>query len=194
MHVLTPSDRRYFRIVDEYESADRWFLGAPRDLDGKPVDPECFGRSQSVPICGGLNLAIRRDGEPLDFSFADFDMPVASLWAARILTQIASSDIELCPARVDNHSGDFAVINALTCLPCLDEERSRFIKWTEADERPDKVGQYRQVTRLVINTRSVSNSEIFRVEGWLIALIVSERIKEALEKEGVRGPVFLPVT
>jgi hypothetical protein len=63
------------------------------------------------------------------------------------------------------------VLNALRVIRCLDEERSEFIKWTEGDHRADLAGQYRQVTRLVLDARAIPpDVHLFRGEAWLIAL------------------------
>jgi hypothetical protein len=77
---------------------------------------------------------------------------------------------------------------------CLDEKRSEFTKWTKNDHRADLAGQYRMVTRLRILTEQVPrDAHFFRVEGWRIALIVSEGVKEAMERVGCLGAKFVEV-
>ena len=50
------------------------------------------------------------------------------------------------------------------------------------------------VTRLRIDVSRVPrDADIFRVEGWLVALIVSERLKAAMEAVGCRGAKFVEV-
>jgi hypothetical protein len=45
-----------------------------------------------------------------------------------------------------------------------------------------------------IDTTKVGNAKVFRTWGWTIALIVSEDVKEALERAGVTGVKFEEVT
>jgi hypothetical protein len=46
------------------------------------------------------------------------------------------------------------------------------------------------VDRLRIDKRKVGNAKVFRPEGWEVALIVSEEIKNAIEHMGVTGARF----
>lgn len=69
------------------------------------------------------------------------------------------------------------------------------MKWTEEDDRPDKLGDYRQVINLTLSPELIPPGiDIFRVAGWTVALIVSETVKLAMEATGCAGAVFEPVT
>lgn len=52
------------------------------------------------------------------------------------------------------------------------------------------VGQYRDVRDLHIDKEKAGNIKVFRPEGWEVALIVSEEIKDALERMGATGAKF----
>jgi hypothetical protein len=58
------------------------------------------------------------------------------------------------------------------------------------DEEPDRVGQYRDVRDMRIDRAMVGNAKVFRPEGWEVALVVSEEIKNALENMGATGTRF----
>ena len=75
----------------------------------------------------------------------------------------------------------------------MDETRSEIMRWKHEDGRPDKVGRYRMVGNLTIDPTRVRNRHIFRIDDWEIALIVSERLKIALEAIPELGVVFSPV-
>ena len=49
---------------------------------------------------------------------------------------------------------------------------------------------HRRLDRLRIDKRKVGNAKVFRPEGWEVALIVSEEIKNAIEDMGVTGARF----
>jgi hypothetical protein len=55
---------------------------------------------------------------------------------------------------------------------------------------PEKVGQYIAVDRLRIDKTKVGNAKVFRPEGWEVVLIVSEKLKNALEDAGATGTRF----
>ena len=56
-----------------------------------------------------------------------------------------------------------------------------------------KVGQYRSVIGLRIDTSRVGEAQVFLTWGW-VAIIVSGKIKEALARLGATGPTFTEVT
>ncbi|EPX65047.1 hypothetical protein D187_000472 [Cystobacter fuscus DSM 2262] len=55
------------------------------------------------------------------------------------------------------------------------------------------MGHYRNVVGLKVDPEKVGDAHIFRPWGWPVALIVSERVKRALEDEGLSGPRFIEV-
>jgi hypothetical protein len=63
--------------------------------------------------------------------------------------------------------------------------------WRPEDERPDKLGKYRNVVGLKVDPARVGGANIFRPWGWIVVLLVSERVKLALEAEGITGPLFI---
>jgi len=46
------------------------------------------------------------------------------------------------------------------------------------------------VDRLCVDKTKVGNAQVFRPEGWEVALIVSGKIKDALERMGATGTRF----
>jgi hypothetical protein len=66
-------------------------------------------------------------------------------------------------------------------------------RWTPEDGEPEKVGEYRYIAGARIDPTKVEGARIFRPWGWPIGLIVSEDIKEALEREGLTGTRFVEV-
>jgi hypothetical protein len=42
--------------------------------------------------------------------------------------------------------------------------------------------------------RIPDDGHFFRIDGWPIALVISERVRSAMEKAGCRGAIFVDVT
>jgi hypothetical protein len=57
----------------------------------------------------------------------------------------------------------------------------------------DEIGEYRNVVGMRIDPSRVGDAEIFRPWGWQTNIIVSERVKRALEESGVTGAGFTEV-
>jgi hypothetical protein len=73
---------------------------------------------------------------------------------------------------------------------CLDEKRSIFQKFETNDEiRPDLAGDYKAVNPLFIDPDKVNRS-IFRLDKYDIVIIVSEHVKNKLEKVELSGLKF----
>jgi len=178
----------YFRCLDDIRFEGRWQLGEPISASGD-VDPSRFTTGQVYDGPRDLTLD-REDGVPLDFTLAAFDVPVVSERIATILRELCPCDIQIIPIGIEGEEVGYAILNVLSTVACLNEEKSVFTKWTDADGRNDKLGQYRMVAKLVVDHNKTEGAEIFRIDGWDVPLIVSKRIKEGLEQQGCVGSDF----
>lgn len=182
---------KYFELLDDISLLNRWHLGEVTLNDG--IEPRLRA---GIPFeqTGNLTAPVTRPGRVLDFSLTSFAVPVATRQLAEVVAAVAGPDVQKLPVDIAGQAG-MMVLNAVRVIRCLDEGRSEFIKWTKQDHRADLAGQYRQVTKLVLDSRAIpSDAHFFRVEGWLVALIVSEAIKNAMEREGCLGAKFIEVT
>lgn len=187
------SPMKYFRLTDDMTFPGRWFLNGIHAATGQSVDPRVFTSAAPVSDHKPVRVSVRVPGTPLDFTLGDFDVPVITAAVARILEPLASADLQLMPARIEGVAGDHEILNVVHAIACLDERRSEFIRWTEADGRPDKIGQYRMVTKLHVDPVRVGPAQVFRIDGWKVALVVSEAIRAALVSSGLSGMVFTEV-
>lgn len=64
---------------------------------------------------------------------------------------------------------------------------------TPDDDEPERVGEYRAVHGMRIDPTKVGGARIFRTWGWLVTLVISEDIKQAIEREGLTGATFVEV-
>ena len=178
---------RHFQIRDDMTIRGRWHLSDVLLATG--VEP-LLDAGELVHDSGPLRGTVSHAGRVLDFSLTSFNVPVATSALAHAIRSVAGSDVQCLPLEVASQPG-MVVLNALRVVRCLDETRSEFTKWTERDHRADLAGQYRQVTKLVLAPDRVpAEAHFFRVEGWLVALIVSEAVKEAMDRVGCLGAKF----
>jgi hypothetical protein len=82
---------------------------------------------------------------------------------------------------------------ATRLIRCIDEQASKVQFWTPEDGVPEKVGHYWAVDDMRIDKAKVGNAKVFRPEGWEVALIVSEEIKDAMDAMGATGTRFQEV-
>jgi hypothetical protein len=182
--------RRYHHLRDNMLIVGRWHLGEVRTSAG--FEPELTS-GISFRHEGPLMVEVTRPGLMLDFSLTSFGVPVATAALSCVVAMAAGVDVECLPLGISGQTGMMA-LNAVRVIRCIDEARSEFIKWTAQDHRADLAGQYRQVTRLVIDPLLVpDDAHFFRLEGWLVGLIVSDAVKAAMERAGCLGAKFVDV-
>lgn len=182
---------RYYDLTDDVHIASRWHLGDVRLSDGADVRL-LSGKRLSLLAPATVEVTVK--GRPLEFCLTSFAAPIAVTSLAQAMANLAGPDLEVVPVRIDER-GEYAAVNATRVIPCIDETRSVCMKWTKRDHRADLAGQYRMVGNLHIVARAVpSDVHVFRIDGWPVALVVSEAMKLAMEKQGCFGAKFTDVT
>lgn len=181
------TSRMFYEILADPDATTRWYLKSPLDPSGNEVDPRLF--TQGVPVGSQplLELPLRRNGDEVGFNFCDFDMVVTPAVLNAELETLVGTAIQRIPVMVEGRRDEFEILNICELVPCLDESRSLFTKWSDADGRPEKIGQFRMIAKLKIDPVVAECHQIFRVAGWPIALIVSEKVKNLFEARKVSG-------
>lgn len=180
----------FFRVVDDNQVRNRWFLGAPWGLHGKRIDPRIFTRGLPVELPGELQMGLRHPGHPLDFTLADFDVPIVSDAMARVLVELAPDAVQTIQTSIQGASGQFHILNATRLVRGIDEVRSVIRYWTAEDGRPEKTGKYRMISRLALVPGLAPPTQIFRLEGWPLALIATREMRRQIEREEFTGICF----
>lgn len=163
----------WYRLEDDGRPG-KWFLGDPRDAHGRLLDPGVFTRGESVDVPGPVVLAVKQHGFPVDVSLAAFDTPVVSRRVGALLEALAPDDVQQVPARIEGLSVGVDILVVRHAERCLDRASSvdGAIDWMTI--APDRT-----------NGRA-----IFRVVGAEGAIVVVDRVAEALEAAQVVGVRF----
>ncbi|WP_164011274.1 imm11 family protein [Pyxidicoccus trucidator] len=186
---------RFFDLAENMQSGN-WDLGDPLDEQGQEVeDPWMFRAGRTVQVTGRLTIPIDEPGRRLDFCTAGIGAtPIVHVRIASIFTELAPGDVQLIPVDIKGHLDQYLMLVATKLIRCIDDKASReVLYWKPEDERPDKLGQYRAVAGMRIDRSKVGDAKVFRTWGWKIALIVSEDIKQALERAKATGVRFREV-
>jgi len=186
---------RYFRLSDDVAIAGRWHLNDPGALNGKEVDRWQFERGLPVVLEGRFRAPVYQPGKPLDFSVtAVGGAPIVHARVASIFTELASNDVQLVPVEVEGQRDEFFILNVIRIVKCIDDKASAEVQyWKPEDGRPEKTGSYRAVHGLRIDPSQIGDAKVFRPWGWLGVLLVSEDLKQALERAGASGTKFSEV-
>jgi hypothetical protein len=182
--------KRFFKLADDVNVPHRWHLAMPRDSQGLKVDDGQFRRGAPILFKERLSIPVEIAGKPLDFTEAGILIPVAHVRVASLFAELAPDDVQLIPVEVEGQPDQYVILVATRLIRCIDEQASRIELWTHEDGVPHKVGQYSSVRDLRIDKSKVGTAQVFRCEGWRGPLIVSEEIKDALDRMGATGTRF----
>jgi hypothetical protein len=186
---------RYFRLSDDVYLPGRWELGRLSDQRGEEVWPALLMRGTPAHIEGRVKAPVESTGEPLDFSHAAMGIPVVHVRVASVFKELAAEDVQFFPVDIEGHPEQYLILNVTRVVKCIDDQASEEVRyWRPEDGRPEKTGQYRAVSGMRIDPTKVGAAKVFRPWGWTIALIISEDVKEALERSGITGLSFKEVT
>ncbi|SRR6266487_2050344 len=182
----------YYRVLKDREVADLCFFGEPRDVSGE-IDARRFTRCERYgEPPKPLQIPIVEPGNKPDFAFGAFDLPVVSPRLGRRLQDLAPDAVELIPAIADDAERE--ILNVLRCVDCIDEARTVGEKWPVGSPRKDRVGQYRTIVHLFLDSSRLVGHHVFRVRGWEVALVISDDVAQQLPKAQMYGTRLIPVT
>lgn len=199
----------FCKLVEDVHLTRRWHLGELTDAEGNELDCRDFTYGHRIDLCNPLVLSLRHEdtriqvspplileiqkqGPPLDMTLGAFDTLVASKKAADLLQRLCGEEVQRFPVTIGNYSSEFEIINCARTVDCLDTERSEIEWWTAEDHRPDKAGQPRMITDLVIDPRRTEGANIFRIKNWDVVMVVSNKVVTALKQAGIKGVAFQP--
>ena len=186
--------QRYYKLFDKMNIPGRWLLGMPVDEQGEWIDTWQFNEGRVLNLEGPIRFPVKPTGTALEFSHS-MGIPVVHRRVVAIFERLGlQKEVQFIPAQVDGQSEPWFILNTLQVIRCIDDARcEEVLYWLPEDDRPDKVGKYRNVSGMKVDPAKIGDAHIFRPWGWLVVLIVSERVKQALEDEGVTGIQFVEV-
>jgi Immunity protein family (Imm11) len=189
------SSIRVFRVrADHARFPDKWFLDEPLSAKGDEIDAREFTEGALYQGIPPARVPIGNPGQEVAFNLAAFDMPVVSTRVAEAVSRIAADDVQFFPVEIPGAREEYQILNAVHSLDCLDETRSEFTRWQEGDHRSDLIGQYRMISTIRIDPARTRNHQLFRIKNWPMALLVSEKVVNALGDTPDLGVVFEPAS
>ncbi|OJT16230.1 hypothetical protein BO221_50970 [Archangium sp. Cb G35] len=197
---------RYFKLYDDMSIRGRWDLRFPLFKDGgdsgsreddderELFDTWRFNEGRVLELERPIRLTMKPAGLALEFSEA-MGTPIVHRRVVSLFERLGlQKEVQFIPVEVEGQTEPWFIFNALRIIRCIDDARcEEVLYWQPEDNRPDKVGQYRDVAGLRVDPEKIGDAHIFRPWGWKVVLIVSEYVKQAMEAEGITGIKFLEV-
>jgi hypothetical protein len=186
---------KYFDLWDDRTLRGRWHLRSPVNARREPVDPWQFKQGRPLNISEKIHFPVRPAGSTLEFTLSSFTIPVVSGRVVSLLHRLGlQGSVQFIAADVEGQGEPYFILNALQIIDCVDDTRCEFVeRWRPEDGQPEKIGMYQNIRGLRVDPGRAIGADIFRPRGWTVALIVSERVKLAMEEADVIGPRFTEV-
>lgn len=185
---------RYFDWTFSDELLGLRFIDEPHLQDGTVVDAWNFKSCNRLEFKSSLCANVIQSGRRAVVEFGAFGLPYLEERLASAIAERFPNQVQLLPVKIGEHGEIKFLLNALRSVACIDERRSVFTKWEVGNpERPDKAGQYRSVSDLHIDPSLTRDLDILRPWGWHVAIIVSERVVELVDRHAHNESSFLPV-
>lgn len=186
---------RYYKISNDMRILDRWTFGEPMDGNGQELWHGHLTEGLPMSVRGPLRIGLYVPGRALDFSTTALNVPIIHGKVKELLGQLGlDGQIQLFPIAVEGQAEPYYLSNLLRVVRCIDDARCEEVAYrTVEDGYEDRIGEYRNVVGMRIDPSKVGDAEIFRPWGWQTNIIVSERVKQAMEESGVSGARFTEV-
>ncbi|MCP3100718.1 hypothetical protein LZ198_17755 [Myxococcus sp. K15C18031901] len=175
----------------------RWLIEAPTRTSGEAFDePWLFTDGRVLPDPGSIKAQVSHPGTKRAFVFGGVERtPIVSEALANVFRSLARDDVQLFPVTVEGESERYFVVNAIKVVDAIDETRCREVHhYDEGGAFPEYAGEYRWIYGLRIDPAKTEGAQVFRLKKFKTALIVSEEVKDALERVGNLGVSFERVT
>jgi len=186
----------HFYWIDRAD-VPQWLIATPVPASGGEFDePWMFGEGHILPDPGPMKALVDHAGERRTFTLTGIErVPIVSKAVANVFRTLAPDDVQLFPVTVEGESERYFVVNACKTIDCIDEVNCREVQhYTEDDPFPEYAGEYRWIHGLRIDSAKTEGAHVFRLKKFKTAFIVSEDIKNALERVGNLGLSFECVT
>lgn len=185
----------YFELENDMGILDRWELGDPMDGSGQELWNGHFSKGLPLSIQPPVRMGMYKQGRALDFSTTALGVTVIHDRVKTLFEQLGiQGQMQLFPVTIDGQPDRHYIVNLLQTIRCIDDARCEEVGYRTAEEGYEEgIGEYYKVVGLRIDPSKVGDVEIFRPWGWPVSIIVSERIKRALEMAGVTGTRFTEV-
>ncbi|SEK38455.1 hypothetical protein SAMN05444354_101436 [Stigmatella aurantiaca] len=187
-------ERNFYWV--EMGDVPQWLIDTPTRDSGEAFDePWMFADGRVLSDPSHLKAQISHPGTKRAFVFSVIEKaPIVSEAVANVFRTMAPTDVQIFPVSIEGEPERHFVVNVTTVLDCIDEARCQEVQHYPEGSFPEYEGEYRWIYGLRITPSKTEGAHVFRLMKFKTAFIVSEDIKNALERVGNLGVSFEHVT
>ncbi|KAB8027421.1 imm11 family protein [Fluviispira multicolorata] len=150
---------------------------------------DLFKHGEPIEINNSLIIDKKSWGENFaDFHFGIRDAPYVNERFIDCLKAVGETNYQLLPVTVLPEEKSYYILNTLNMIDCVDREQSVFTLWTEEDNRPDILGDFRGFGKMILDPKKVPEGvHFFRIKGWEVVTVVTKALVEEFKKRKITG-------
>lgn len=174
----------------------QWVVRTPAPAGGGSFEePWMFAEGRVLPDPGPMEAQISHPGVKRAFVLSGIEQaPIVNAAVANVFRTLAPDDVQLLPVSIERESESYFVVNAIRLMDCIDEARCQEVQHYPENSFPEYEGEYRWIYGLRIDPLRAEGARVFRLTKFKTAFVVSDDVKEALERVGNLGVSFEQVT
>jgi hypothetical protein len=176
----------YVRLLPDLSHPQRMTRWAEVS-DGTPVPGSPFVRGEVYDGPEPIHLPLIASGPTVDFSFGFQDMPIVRKPLADAILRVSTNDIQVVNAVIGDDDADFVVLNAITLVDAIDEERSMTVPLLEEQRMRGWKGKYGSVANIHLHYEKIGDAQFFRLTYWPMALMASDPVVDVLRQFKATG-------
>ena len=185
---------RYYKLMFDYENIEGNVVCSSDEMYG--IDRYALEQGKYYDNWDDrfiFHFDPQQGGKWTDYLSTDLGWFVISMKFKEILDRIGITNIQYIPIRIKNVIDDNVVVgyfvaNICSIIDALDLEHSDYSEF-ELDENEKVLS----VRKYALKRNVIKELQIFRVEKSQMAIFVSEKVKEEVERNNITGCDFLEV-
>jgi hypothetical protein len=184
------NDRRekminYYQMGQDNSLAGRWMIDHPSITENDEDTWFVLKLGNRLEGCRTATIEISEPGTQMDVSNTSMGNMILSPRAAAILETLAPGEVQYVDAVIDDRHCGYKALNILDHVDCLDPTLSVMLD-PYPDGRP-------HVLKVAVNSKAAGSRNIFRVATWPVAIVITRRVKDRFDEEGITGAMYYPL-
>jgi hypothetical protein len=173
----------YYSISIKESKKNYWFLSKLKNSNGEIIDEMQFQRCLKLNIENDLFYQVEIDGErPLFFFAGANTAPVIGVVIKQEFDKLMMDSVQYIPVGVHGYDEKYYILNIIKDYDCMDKDKSKYDLFSLPNIPTPMMMMYDLYIR-----QNDEYPPIFRIKDYGTAVIISQKIKDILEKYKVDG-------
>lgn len=184
--------KTYFRLMHDRMTFTSWHLDVVLSQEQHYITTVKFTQGKPLDLLNyeGLVVVCKQYIKSIDYTHTTYDIPIVSEEFSNFIAEVAPGSVQLLPVTIlyeNQEINSFRIMNIIKKIACLDLINSGISYASFPRKNSDQINA---VYRIELLTEKVNNEDIFRLDEWDTAIILSDVLKQQIEHKKFSGLRF----